>query len=241
MTDKDLAIRIVKLGVTRQREHPGQYIEANADADVKSAGNAAIANSLEFLGKHRVVIDVQPCICEGGMGFKFIIDPTLVEELSDDQAIARKIQAIYGGTQSETSLTVADLLDDCERVTINSVYREDLLTSIRELQVCFDSACYIACLALSGKILEICLKQLMIDHKILFDDSWMIGLLLKKIRESNCPKYIDPSLGNLGNIINQSRIPAVHAKERIPVPSKEQAIMVIHAVVDLARRTIIAP
>jgi hypothetical protein len=69
----------------------------------------------------------------------------------------------------------------------------------------------------------------------------MIGRLLKEIRESNCPKHIDPSLADIGKIINQSRIPAVHAIEKIPVPSKNQAIMVIHAVVDLARRTIIAP
>jgi len=64
---------------------------------------------------------------------------------------------------------------------------------------------------------------------------------LKRLRDANCGKYIDPSLGSIGDIINKSRIPAVHAKEKIPVPSRDQAAMVIHAVVDLTRRTIIAP
>ena len=46
---------------------------------------------------------------------------------------------------------------------------------------------------------------------------------------------------NLAKIINQSRIPAVHALERIPVPSKNRAIMVIHAVVDTVNRVIVSP
>jgi hypothetical protein len=241
MNEKELSIRIVQLGIAAQRRQLDKYTQANGDATVRTAGNAAIATSLEFLGKHGVVADVQPCFGADGPGFAYRINPELVQELSTDQAITRKVQALFSGSTSETSSTLAELLSDCERVTINSVYRDDLLTSIRELQICFDNACYIACLALSGKILEICLKQLMLDSGIAFDDGWMIGQLLKKLRDANCPKYLDPSLGNLGNIINHSRIPAVHAKEKIPVPSKEQAVMVIHAVVDLARRTIIAP
>ena len=49
------------------------------------------------------------------------------------------------------------------------------------------------------------------------------------------------SLPEIAKIINQSRIPAVHAKERIPVPSREQAVMVIHAVADTVNRAIISP
>jgi hypothetical protein len=39
----------------------------------------------------------------------------------------------------------------------------------------------------------------------------------------------------------ESRILAVHSKARIPVPSKDQAIMVIHAVVDTVNRVIVSP
>jgi len=241
MNEKELAIRIVQLGLATQRRDADKYTEANHDAEVRAAGNAAVATSLEFLGKHGLVADVQPCFSAGGMGFAYRLNPELLVELSTDQAITRKVQALFSGSRSETSSTVAELLGDCERATVNSIYRDDLLASIRELQVCFDNACYIACLALSGKILEICLKQLMIDSDITFEDGWMIGQLLKRLRDANCGKYIDPSLGSIGDIINKSRIPAVHAKEKIPVPSRDQAAMVIHAVVDLTRRTIIAP
>lgn len=241
MTDKELAIRLVQLGVANQSRNPDKYTEANQDPDIRSAGNAAVANALEFLGKHAIVTDVQPTLGYGGMGFAFRIAPQLLQELSSEQAITRKVLSLFTRATSETSSTLVGLLADCERVVTNSVYRDDLLESLKELQICFENACYIACLALSGKILEICLKQLMLDFGISFDDSWMIGQLLKRIKEANCPKRVDPSLGNIGNIINQSRIPAVHAKERIPIPSREQAIMVIHAVVDLVERTLIAP
>jgi hypothetical protein len=51
----------------------------------------------------------------------------------------------------------------------------------------------------------------------------------------------DPNASNLlsvANIINTSRITAVHAKEKIPVPSRDQAVMVIFATRDVVRRNL---
>jgi hypothetical protein len=59
MTDKELAIRIVQMGVATQRSASDSYTQANDDVEVRNMGNAAIANSLEFLGKHGLVKDVQ--------------------------------------------------------------------------------------------------------------------------------------------------------------------------------------
>jgi hypothetical protein len=42
---------------------------------------------------------------------------------------------------------------------------------------------------------------------------------------------------HLVEIINKNRIPAVHAKESIPIPSEDEAAMVIHAVLDVVKRT----
>ena len=49
---------------------------------------------------------------------------------------------------------------------------------------------------------------------------------------------MDPTLANVVNIINVSRITAVHAREKIPVPSRDQAIMVIFATRDVVRRNL---
>src|SRR5215469_9679711 len=116
MNEKELAIRIVQLGVVTQKQQAGKYTEANQDPAVNAAGNAAIATSLELLGQHGIVADVQPCLGAGGMGFSFLIRPELLGELHTDQAITRKVQALFSASQSETSATVAELLADCERV-----------------------------------------------------------------------------------------------------------------------------
>lgn len=66
----------------------------------------------------------------------------------------------------------------------------------------------------------------------------MVGALIKLIRERAPSEYLDPALQNVVNVINTSRITAVHAKERIPVPSRDQAIMVIFATRDVVRRNL---
>lgn len=241
MTEKEIAFLLVRNGVANQKSDIDEYTEANEDDAVQFLGNAAIANSLEFLGKHKIVADVQPVFTQKGIGFAYRINPQLVQELANDEQISNRIETLFGEPANETSSTVAELLNNCEKTNINVVYRDDLLASLKELRICFSNECYIACLALSGKILEICLKQLFLDNSISFEENWMIGKLLQKLKESGCEKYLDQSLPEIANIINKSRIPAVHAKERIPVPSREQAIMVIHAVADTVNRIIVSP
>ncbi len=65
----------------------------------------------------------------------------------------------------------------------------------------------------------------------------MIGQLLKVVREKLPDVYLDPALGNVANIINQSRIPAIHRlAESVPVPSQNQASMVVFAMMDVVDR-----
>ena len=93
-------------------------------------------------------------------------------------------------------------------------------------------------MALAGKILEICLKQRLDNWGVEYSDRSMIGQLLTELKKASSREdYIDPALGNIADIINQSRITAVHAKESVPVPSREQAAMVICAVSDMLNRT----
>jgi len=72
-------------------------------------------------------------------------------------------------------------------------------------------------------------------------------LILHTLRQTNSSaiqhtavpgEYLDPTLTNVVNNINISRITAVHAKEKIPIPSRDQAIMVIFATRDVVRRNL---
>ena len=46
---------------------------------------------------------------------------------------------------------------------------------------------------------------------------------------------------NIANIINVSRIPAVHSKRDVPIPSEDQAVMVVRAVLDVIARMLLGP
>lgn len=240
MTRKEQAVEIIRHGYSIQADNSSQLVEANADPTVRGFGNAAIANVLEMLGGCGVVDEVMPTLGSGGLGFAYCLNPEVVSQISGGKSIVDIVDDALGGSLNETSAAIGSLLRRCREHPINPVYSDDLLASLAELRICFANECYIACLALSGKLLEICLKQLFLSKGVHFEERWMIGELLKKLRESDPEKYLDQSLGDIANIINKSRIPAVHSKERVPVPSKEQAQMVISAVVDTMNRTLLS-
>ena len=126
-----------------------------------------------------------------------------------------------------------------EALPEDRVYREDFIASLVEMRFCMDHGCFIAVLGLAGKCLEIAIKHRLSEAGVEFEDDWMLGKLLSKLKESQA-HYVDPALTNIANIINQSRIPAVHAKRTVPIPSREQAAMVVHAVVDFLNRTLVS-
>ncbi|MGH7900552.1 MAG: hypothetical protein ACRENZ_02325 [Thermodesulfobacteriota bacterium] len=241
MADMETVMRLIWNALETQQNAPNAYTEANADPEIKALGNAAIANLLELLGKNGIVADVQPTFGTVGIGFAYRISSKLVDKIHGRDELSSYVATAMVGPLDETSKTITELLSKCEGIGLNIIYRDDLLTSLRELRICFIEGCYIACLALSGKLLEICLKQLMLDQAIEFDDSWMIGNLLQALERARSEKYLGQSLPEMARIINKSRIPAVHAKEKIPVPSRHQAIMVIHAVADTMQLVLIKP
>src|SRR4051812_29884004 len=112
MREKDLALLLVRHAVTKQGAQPDVYVEANEDSEVKAFGNAAIANSLEFLGKHGIVKDVQPTLSQRGFGFGYQIAPELIEELLSDDLILRRINDLFKEPTSETVLTLANVLTE---------------------------------------------------------------------------------------------------------------------------------
>ncbi len=79
---------------------------------------------------------------------------------------------------------------------------------------------------------------MLLRHGVQFDPNAMVGTLIRAVRERVPGEYLDPNLANVANIINVSRITAVHARESIPVPSRDQAAMVIYATRDVVLRNL---
>lgn len=163
---------------------------------------------------------------EGGMP----ITPQLAKVIAEDDTVTQDSIPLEG-----MLIELNEIGERLEARLSNSPFYPDLRNDLSELNACLEAGAYRAGLAMSGRILEICLKIRL--HKVGVDiqDDWMIGKLLSLLKESN--EYIDPGLVNVWNIINQQRIIGVHAKEKVPIPSKYQASMVAYAVLDVLDRT----
>jgi len=111
---------------------------------------------------------------------------------------------------------------------------EDLIHDLQEMIICFNAEAYRGCLALAGVVLERTIKFILEENNIQYAQDWMVGKLLKQVYNNEV--YVDPSLKNVCNIINTQRIIGVHAKEKVPIPSADQALMVIFAVKDTITR-----
>jgi hypothetical protein len=118
-------------------------------------------------------------------------------------------------------------------------WRTDLVNDLREMRFALTTHCFRATLAMGGRILESILKARLIAAGQEVSRDWMVGTLLSRIEAAG--DYTDPGLKNVWNLINQQRIIGVHAKERVPIPSREQALMVAYAVIDTVRRAVKPP
>ena len=144
----------------------------------------------------------------------------------------------YAAHSADDARDLIAITPHVARATIGLGFRADLIQSLDELVHCVRNSCHIATLCLCGKVLEICLKRILLSEEIKYQENFTIGELIGAIPKGRADfKYIDPAFTEIANLIRKSRNPAVHAKVNIPVPSREQAQMVIAATLDTLRRT----
>ena len=232
----DLIKAIVEHGI---QYVPGDTVDPSTSPELRNAGVALVTTYIEQLSLVEIVRDPTPLFgAEGGMWIGYRLSDRGRELAVSETDLRRAVADLTGGPRTEVSEAVALLQKECRDAELNEVYREDFLKTLDEIRICFDEGCFIAAIGLCGKILEVCLKEVLLRHKLQVDPNAMVGTLIKSIRERAPSEYLDPTLMNVVNIINTSRITAVHAKERIPIPSRDQAIMVIFATRDVVRRNL---
>lgn len=113
-------------------------------------------------------------------------------------------------------------------------FHKDVVSDIREMVDCANSGNHRASLTMAGRVLEQILNQLLSDNEISIDPNFGIGQKIGLARKADV--YLDPAMMDIWNIINKQRIAGVHAKEAVPIPSKDQVMMVIHAIKDCLSR-----
>lgn len=218
---------------------PGETVDPSNSADLRDAGVALVTTYIEQLSLVGIVGDPKPLFgANGGMWIGYSLTDRGREVAKAEPELRRAVAELTGGPKTEVSEAVSFLLEDCRKARLNEFYRDEFLKTLDEIRICFDEGCFIAAIGLCGKILEVCLKEILLRNGQQFDFNAGVGSLIKMIRERVPNEYLDPTLMNVANIINTSRITAVHAKERIPIPSRDQAIMVIFATRDVVTRNL---
>lgn len=221
---------------------PAATVDPSRNELLRQGGVGLVTAHIEQLTLIDLLRDPMPLFgSDGGMWIGYrLTDQGRVAGRSE-AALREAVGALIGGPRNEVSQAVAELEAECQQADINPNYRADFLRTLEEIRICFDNECLFATIALCGKVLEVCLKERLRRGGVEYDRTATIGQLLGRIRDRLPATYLDPSLNNIGTIINERRITAIHAVEQIPVPSRDQAIMVIFATRDVVRRTLVMP
>ena len=216
-----------------------ETVDPSTSRTLRDAGVALVTTYIEQLSMLGLVLEPVPLFgADGGMWIGYRLSDRCRELAVSEQELRRAVAELTGGPKTEVSQAVADLQRECENADLNENYREDFLKTLDEIRICFDEGCFIAAIALCGKILEVSLKEVLIRHSFDFDPNAMLGTLIRSIRERVPSEYIDPTLLSIVDVIKKSRNTAIHSNERIPIPSRDQAIMVIFATRDVVRRNL---
>ncbi len=206
---------------------------------LKSSGVASVTSHIEKLSLMGLVQDAQPLFGKnGGMWIGYSLSEQGKDCADDPEKFKAIIAKFEKKPTNEVSNSVRSLVKLCEKSNINENYKDDFVKTLNEIAICFENDCYIATITVCGKILEICLIEILQRNDLEYNNRWMIGKLLSTVKEEINNEYIDPSLESVGKIISKSRNSVVHCNEKIPIPSRDQTIMVIFATRDVVSRNL---
>jgi hypothetical protein len=235
----DLLVAILEHGLATPA---GSVSDPSENEVLSEAGVALVTAHVEQLVLHGLIGDAVPIFgSQGGMWIGYKLTDRGREVSQDRAAVMAAIAPMTGGPANEVSEAVVNLLAECrESGGVSQSYRADFERTLQEIGTCFDHGCFIASISLCGKILEICLKEVLLRNGVEPEPRAMMGNLIGYIEAHLPNEYLDRSVRNVVNLINTSRTTAIHAAHEIPIPSRDQAVMVIFAMRDVVRRHLAA-
>ena len=226
---------IIKLG---EKFYP-KITDPSESKFLLEIGVAPVTAHIEKLSLMGLVKDASPIFGKnGGMWIGYSLSDKGYECANNEEIFNEYISKLKEKPTNEISNSVRTLIELSKNSNINPNYKDDFIATLNEIAICFDNECYIATISLCGKILEITLTEIIKRNNIIVGERVMLGQLIKKIKENQIDEYLDPALPEISKVISYSRNSAIHYNEKIPIPSREQAIMVIFAMKDVVQRNI---
>lgn len=232
--DYELLKNIIRIG---GQCHPG-LVDPSANEELSRKGVAMLTANIEKLSLLGLIGEVKPIFgVKGGMWIGYSLTEKGYQATQDESLLDEIISEIVPPV-NEVSESVRNLAEHCRASNLDENYRADLVGTLNEIAICFDHNCYIAVISLCGKVLEVCLTQVLWKNHVNPSDYQMIGRLMGAVNEHVPDFNTYDAFNNIGRIISRSRNAAIHFNQKIPVPSRDQAIMVIFATRDLVNRYI---
>jgi len=233
--NEEIIKEIIRLG----SENSSTLIDPSISEILVNAGVATVTAHIEKLSLLELIKDAQPLFGKkGGMWIGYSLSEMGIRCGADAEFFKKLLSTLEEKPTNEVSNSVTNLVALCRDSPINPNFKEDYLKTLQEISICFQHECYIATIALCGKILEVCLKEILFRNNINSDNIFMLGPLIRTVRTQVPNEYLDRSLENLAGIISKSRNTAIHYGEKVPIPSRDQAVMVIYATRDIVTRNL---
>jgi hypothetical protein len=177
----DLIKVIVKHGIDFGMD---DTVDPSTNPQLLRAGVALVTTYIEQLSLVGIVHEPAPLFgAAGGMWIGYRLTDLGRALAKSEPDLRRHVSELTGGPRTEVSEAVALLQKECEAAQLNEMYREDFLKTLDEIRICFDEGCFIAAIGLCGKILEVCLKEVLLRHNVQSDPNMMVGPLIRIIRE----------------------------------------------------------
>jgi len=206
-----------------------------------NAGTPLVTTHLEELSKFGFIKNVFPIFGNnGGMWLSYSLSEEGYKVANDINTLKEYLKHLYPKPTNEVSDAIRNLIKIAEETNINENYKDDFLKTLDEIAKCFDNECYIATISLCGKILETTIHEIFKRNNIETREREFLSNMIERLMNNreNVDDYIDPSLPQIAKIISYSRNGAIHHNERVPIPSRDQAIMVIFALRDIVNRNL---
>jgi hypothetical protein len=221
----ELAQEIIKRG-----NKDGTLTDPSLSAMLKTTDVAEVTKIIEELSAFDLIDDAQPGRGDDGKGWIFYcLSEGAIKFKGDAEKLRSALVKASSPPLNEIAQEIKELADLCDGTDINPNFKADYIRTLDEIAICFNHDCYIATISLCGKILEISLTDILQRNAIDTSNIQMIGQLIHAARENLNLRYIDNTLYDVARIISKSRNTAVHFNDGIPVPTRDQAMMVIFA------------
>jgi len=236
--DFDIVKAIIEFGV---QFAPETTVDPGQNPVLRAAGTAMVTSYLSELHHLQIVKEPTPIFgTQGGLWIGYRLTDQGRELAKSDRALFKVLGKLLQNNRFEVSSAVANLIEENRKKISEAPYGDSFLVTLREISICFENGCFNAAIALCGKILEICLRRILMQNNLAFDNYSMAGGLLQQVNPYVPPNIIGSNFNNNSNIINVYRNAAIHVHEdAIPVPSRDEAILVIHAMRELVNSCLV--